>query len=69
MGFFRKQENELAVKLLKWQYNRMNLPLPDDASLRSHADRLVDDAHRIAKEKGSNVLGILKELIHDMKKK
>lgn len=69
MGFLRKQEKELAVKLLKWQYNRLNLPLPDDASLRIHAERLVDDAHRIAKEKGSNVLGILKELIQDLKKK
>ena len=69
MGFFRKQENELAVKLLKWQYTRLNLPIPDDASLRHHAERLVDDAHKIAKEKGQNVLGIMKELIHDLKKK
>ena len=69
MGFFRKQENELAVKLLKWQYTRLNLPIPDDASLRHHAERIVDDAHKIAKEKGQNVFGIMKELIHDLKKK
>ena len=69
MGFFRKQENELALKLLKWQYHRLNLQLPDDISLKRHAVKLVDDAHRIAVEKGRNVFGIIKELINDLKKK
>jgi hypothetical protein len=69
MGFIRKQENELALKLLKWQYNRLNLPIPDDASLKNHANKLVDDAHKIAREKGRNVFGIMKELINDLKRK
>jgi len=69
MGFFRKQENELALKLLKWQYNRLSLPLPDDASLKKHAEKLVDDAHKIAREKGRNVFGIMKELVNDLKRK
>lgn len=69
MGFFKKQENELALKLLKWQYNRLRLPLPDDASLKKHAEKLVDDAHKIAREKGRNVFGIMKELVNDLKRK
>lgn len=69
MGFFRKQENELALKLLKWQYNRLSLPLPDDASLKKHAEKLVDDAYKIAREKGRNVFGIMKELVNDLKRK
>jgi hypothetical protein len=69
MGFIRKKENELAFKLLKWQYARLNLPLPDDASLKNRAEKLVDDAHKIAREKGRNVFDIMKELVNDLKRK
>ena len=69
MGFFRKQENELAIKLLKWQYSRLNHPVPNEAILKNQAEKLADDAHRIAQEKGRNVFGIMKELIRDLKKK
>ncbi len=37
--------------------------------LEIHAARLVDDAHKIARERGRNVVGILKELIADIKKR
>ncbi|MBW1898829.1 MAG: hypothetical protein JRI61_07195 [Deltaproteobacteria bacterium] len=69
MGFFRQQEEKLAAKLLKWKYQSMNSPEPDPASLKQHAARVVDDAHRIARERGSNVISIIKELITDVKKK
>ncbi len=67
MGFFRKQEEKLAIRLLAWQYQRWNQPLPPIAELRTQATKLVDDAHRIAKERGSNVVSILKELVADIK--
>jgi len=68
MGILRRQEKRLAVRLLSWQYNRMNLSLPAIEELERQADRLVDDAHRIARERGRNVMSIIKEMIADIKK-
>ncbi len=69
MGFIRRQEERLAIRLLTWQYQRMNMPVPTMEELEIHAARLVDDAHKIAKERGRNVMGILKELIADIRKR
>jgi hypothetical protein len=32
------------------------------------AEKIVDQAHRIARERGQNVISIMKELIADLKK-
>lgn len=69
MGFIRRQEERLAIRLLTWQYQRMNMPVPTMEELEIHAARLVDDAHKIAQERGRNVMGILKELIADIRKR
>ena len=69
MGFFRQQEENLAIRLLKWQYQRMKRVLPGDAVIKQHARRIVDDAHRIAKEKGSSVITIIREMVDDLKRK
>ena len=47
----------------------MNYSQPEDSVLERHASKIVDDAHRIAMEKGRNVLAIIKELINDLKRK
>ena len=41
--------------------------MPPSGQLREQANRVVDDAHRIARERGSNVLAIIKELIADIR--
>ena len=68
MNFFRKQEVRLTVKLLKWHYGRQQLELPGEKMLEIQAEDLVDDAHRIARDRGKNVLEILKDLVRDLKK-
>jgi len=68
MGFIRQQEEKLAVKWLKWQHQKINNSVPDDAILEQHAKKIVDEAHRIAREKGRNIYSIMKELINDLKK-
>lgn len=67
MGFFRQQEKRLAVRLLIWRYQRMNIPIPAIKELEQQAAGFVDDAHRIARERGRNVMSILKEMIDDLK--
>lgn len=68
MSFIRRQEERLAVRLLAWQYQRMKLPMPLIQELERQAAELVDDAHRIALERGRNVVTIINELISDIKK-
>jgi hypothetical protein len=69
VSFIRQQEKRLAVRLLTWQYQRMNVPVPAMEDLEQQAAGLVDDAHRIARERGRNVISILKEMIGDLTKK
>jgi len=68
-GFLRRQEERLAVRLLEWRYQKMNLPLPSRNELERHAAGIVDDAHRIARERGRNVMSIIKEMVADIKKR
>ena len=68
MGFFRQQEERLAIRFLSWQYQKLDKPTPDEAELKHQATAIVDEAHRIARERGQNVVSIMKELISDLKK-
>ncbi len=68
MGFIRQQEEKLAVRFLNWQYEKLKKPIPDEAELVSQATRIVEEAHRIARERGRNVVSIIKDLIGDIKK-
>jgi len=69
VGFIRQQEKRLAVRLLIWQYQRLNIPIPVMEELEKQAARFVEDAHRIARERGRNVISILKEMVGDLAKK
>jgi len=68
VGFIRQQEERLAVRLLIWQYQRLKIPVPAMEELEKQAARFVEDAHRIARDRGRNVVSILKEMITDIKK-
>lgn len=63
MGFIRKQEERMAIQFLTWKYQKMNLEVPPDSELQKHAGKIIDDAHRIARERGGNVISIIKELV------
>ncbi len=67
MGLIRRQEERLAIQLLSWQYQRRKLAVPAYPELERQAAKLVDEAHRIAKERGRNVMAIVKDLAGDLK--
>lgn len=69
MGFFRQQEERMAVRLLTWQYQRLKIVVPSQDELETRAVALVDEAHRIGRQRGHNVLSIMKELVGDLRKK
>ena len=68
MGFFRKQEERMAIRFLTWRYQKLNMATPDDAELKLQAAQIVTEAHRIARQRGRNVIAIIKDLIEDIKK-
>ncbi len=61
-GFIRRQEERMTVQFLTWKYQKMNIPIPSGDNLQKQASEIVDDAHRIALERGKNVMEIIKEL-------
>jgi hypothetical protein len=67
MGFIRQQQERLAVRFLQWQYQKMNLTAPAAPELERQARKIVKEAHQIARNRGRNVLVIMKELIADIK--
>lgn len=69
LKFIKEQENKVALRLLTWQYHKRELPLPAEGEMERQAAELVEEAHRIARERGRNVIAILKELAADIKKK
>ncbi|MDD2388364.1 MAG: hypothetical protein PHP23_01340 [Desulfobacterales bacterium] len=69
MGFIRRQEERLAISLLMRQYGKRDIPAPELAELKRQSGKIIDEAHRIARERGKNVMSIMKELVVDFKKK
>lgn len=68
MGFWRQQEEKMAVRLLQWHFERNGRALPDPEALQRQARDLVTQAHRIARKRGQNVIVILKELVNDLRR-
>ena len=66
MGFIRQQEEKLAAKLILRTYTQKGLPPPDPERLQLSASLVVDEAHRIARFRGKNVLSILKDMAVDI---
>jgi hypothetical protein len=66
-GFVRKQEVAFAKRLIVWKYKESGTVLPDNAAILVYAEKVVDDAHNIAKKRGSNVLEIMKDTIKKIK--
>jgi hypothetical protein len=59
----------LAIRFLVWKYQRMNLDVPAISALQSQGSKIVDDAHRIARKRGGNIISIIKELVNNVKKR
>jgi hypothetical protein len=69
LKFVKQQEQKLAMRLLAWHYEKNAMLMPSPSELSQQADRLVNDAHHIARERGRNVLSIIKELVGEIRKR
>ncbi len=66
IGFFRKQEERLAEQFIRRQYAKQDLSPPDAVTLSAQAAQIVNEAHRIARNRGGNVWTILKQMGEDI---
>ena len=69
MGFFRRQEEHVVVRILRGRYAGQGLAEPGDEELRAMAVEIVDEAHRILRRRGGNLVDIVKELVGNWVKK
>jgi hypothetical protein len=67
MGLIRRGEERLVIQYLERHYRKRNLEVPAPSKLQGQAKKIVDEAHRIARETGGNVISIIKEIIDDLK--
>ena len=56
------------MRFLAWRYQKLKLAVPEEAELKPQAAQIVAEAHRIARERGRNVIAIIKDLVEDIKK-
>ncbi len=68
-GIVRQQEIAFAQKLLAWKFENAGTAIPEERVLRSMAEKVVADAHEIARKRGRNVLEIVKSQIKEIQKK
>jgi hypothetical protein len=69
MGFFRRQEEQMVARLLRGRFAAQGLSEPADEALRRKAAEIVDEAHRILRRRGGNLVDIVKELVGNWVKK
>ena len=68
MGFIRNKKINLARRLLAHQYDQRGLPRPTPEDLLRQAAAVVDEASRIARQRGRNMLEILQDLVRDLRR-
>ena len=69
MGFIRRQEEKMAARLIQWHQSQKDLPPLSPDELAQKSSVLVEEAHRVARHRGKNVLTIMKEMVADVMKR
>jgi len=69
MGFIRRQEEKMAARLIQWHLQQQSHPPLSPDELSAKAMLLVDEAHRVARQRGKNLLTIMREMVADIMKK
>jgi len=69
MGFIRRQEEKMAARLIQWHQQQQAGTILSPEELAQKASLLVDEAHRVARHRGKNLLTIMKEMVGDVLKK
>lgn len=57
----RSAEKKLTKGVIKWKLRRLGLPTPNEETLEKGSERIVDEAHRVVKDRGKGILEELKQ--------
>jgi hypothetical protein len=57
----RSAEKHLTKGIIKWRLRRLGLPTPDEETLEKGSERIVDEAHRVMKDRGKGIVEELKQ--------
>ena len=66
IGLFAKQQERLAERIIRRQYQKQGVPVPNDVTISIQAAKMVADARQIVKTRGGNIWAILKETGKDI---
>jgi hypothetical protein len=69
MGFIRRQEEKMAARLIQWHLSQKDLPPLTADELAQKSSHLVAEAHRVARQRGQNVVAIMKEMVAEVMKR
>ena len=59
----------MAARLIQWHQQQQAGTILSPEELTQKASLLVDEAHRVARHRGKNLLTIMKEMVGDVLKK
>jgi hypothetical protein len=57
----RSAEKKFTKGVIRWKLRRLGLPTPNEETLDKGSERIVDEAHKIMKERGKSILDELKQ--------
>lgn len=66
ISFLTKQQERLAERFIRRQYQKQGVSVPDDVTISIQAAKMVNDAHHIVKIRGGNIWAILKKMGEDI---
>jgi hypothetical protein len=61
VGILRDAQRRLAKAVLRHKLQRQGQPLPSEADLDRHTERLLEEANRVLKSEGKRLLDEIKE--------
>jgi len=55
MSWFKDAQKKLAKEVLRYKLKKAGMPVPSDADLDRHSEKLLEEAERILKQQGGKL--------------
>ena len=68
-SWLKGRQKDVARSVIKYKLTKDGERIPDDASLNASAEKVVDEANRIIKAKGKDVLALAADRVSKLRQK
>jgi len=68
-SWLKDRQKDLAKSVIKYKLTKDGERIPDDASLDASASKVIDEANRIIKTKGKDILAVAADRISKLRQK